>query len=168
MKNVTDVSSEEELLQLRNEGKISDAEYEQLLAAINRSTPNNREGRAKPDLQALAFERKPKAREVPAPLWIALVSLGLMVLLKVAFVFQVGPVILIDAILSTVLLVGLYLGQKWAYVLTIVFVVFGTVLGFSKSAGQGLIILIVDCLVLIPVLVCTEFFFPKSENSYGG
>lgn len=168
MKNVTDVSSEEELLQLRNEGKISEDEYKELLAAIKKSTPSNREGCGKPDLQSFAFEREPKAREIPAPLWIALVSLGLMVLLKVAFVFQVGPAILIDALLSTALLVGLYLGHKWAYVLTIVFVVFGTVLGFSKSAGQGLIILIVDCLVLIPVLVCTEFFFHKSENSYGG
>jgi len=36
MENVSNVSSEEELLQLRNEGKISEDEYEQLLAAMSK------------------------------------------------------------------------------------------------------------------------------------
>ena len=35
MENVSDISSEEELLQLRNEGKISEDEYKDLLAAMN-------------------------------------------------------------------------------------------------------------------------------------
>jgi len=37
MENVTNASSEEELLQLRSEGKISEAEYEDLLAAMKKS-----------------------------------------------------------------------------------------------------------------------------------
>ena len=36
MENVSTISSEEELLQLRNEGKISEDEYEQLLAAMSK------------------------------------------------------------------------------------------------------------------------------------
>lgn len=36
MEDISNVSSEEELLQLRNEGKISEDEYEELLAAISK------------------------------------------------------------------------------------------------------------------------------------
>lgn len=37
MENVSNVSSEEELLQLRNEGKISEDEYEELRSAMRKS-----------------------------------------------------------------------------------------------------------------------------------
>lgn len=37
MKNVSNISSEEELLELRNDGKISEAEYQDLLATIGKS-----------------------------------------------------------------------------------------------------------------------------------
>jgi hypothetical protein len=43
MKNVTDVSSEEELLQLREEGKISEDEYKELLAAIQETIKSDSE-----------------------------------------------------------------------------------------------------------------------------
>jgi len=38
MENLSNVSSEEELLQLRNEGKISEDEYEELRGAMRKST----------------------------------------------------------------------------------------------------------------------------------
>jgi len=38
MENVSDVSSEEELLQLRNEGKITEAEYQDLLDSLQKAT----------------------------------------------------------------------------------------------------------------------------------
>jgi hypothetical protein len=53
MENVSDISSEEELAQLRDEGKITDAEYGQLLAAMQRTA----EGK---DKSAAAEEAKPK------------------------------------------------------------------------------------------------------------
>ena len=37
MENISDVSSEEELLQLRNEGKISEDEYKDLLATMQKT-----------------------------------------------------------------------------------------------------------------------------------
>jgi hypothetical protein len=36
MENVSNISSEEELLQLRDEGKINEAEYAELLEAVNK------------------------------------------------------------------------------------------------------------------------------------
>ena len=40
MENISNVSSEEELLQLRNEGKISEAEYHDLLSAMRKPSPS--------------------------------------------------------------------------------------------------------------------------------
>lgn len=161
MDNISNISSEEELLQLRNDGKISEAEYQDLLAAIRKPRPGETEAPDRSDSWTFWPKTLRTEKEIPGPLWIALISLAVMVVLKVLFVFQVGPAILIDAALSGALLVGLYLGHKWAYVLTIVFIAVGTVLGLSKSLANGLTILALDCLVLVPVLMCTEFFFPK-------
>ncbi len=54
MENVSNVSSEEELLKLREEGKISEQEYEELLRTIRRSLGNNSnvESPAEPQFQA--------------------------------------------------------------------------------------------------------------------
>ena len=164
MQSVSNVSSEEELLKLREEGKISEQEYKDLLAAIRKSRPSETEMPEQSSFCPLDSIAQRMERQIPGPLWIALISLFVMVVLKVLFVFKVGPVILIDAALSGALLVGLYLGHKWAYVLTIVFVALGTVFGLSKSVAQGLTILALDCLVLVPVLMCTEYFFPKMKE----
>ena len=48
MKNAPSASSEEELLQLRNDGKISEPEYQDLRAAIQKSAPREPDG---PQLQ---------------------------------------------------------------------------------------------------------------------
>lgn len=100
-------------------------------------------------------------RQIPGPLWIAIISLGMMVFGKVIAAMIVSPLILIDAVLSGILLFGLIKGQRWAYVLTFIGVVIGTILGLSQSVQSGLIVLMLDCLVLVPVLLCTDYFFPK-------
>ena len=63
MENISNVSSEEELLQLRNESKISEAEYQDLLAAIQKATkvdtepaaPEADKARSKRKLGKIAF-----------------------------------------------------------------------------------------------------------------
>ena len=62
MENLSDVSSEEELAKLRDEGKITDAEYEQLLAAMQRTAEGKDESalaghraRSKRKLGSIAF-----------------------------------------------------------------------------------------------------------------
>lgn len=161
MENVSHISSEEELLQLRNDGKISEAEYQELLATMTKPPKHDENP---PPYSALRL-KMPDPGSIPPVLWIALVSLALMVFGKVLFMFKVGPVILIDAALSAVLLVGLYLGHTWAYVLTIGGVILGTILACSKGIDHGLITLIIDCLVLVPVLLSRDYFFSKSEPS---
>lgn len=46
MQNVSKISSEEELLELRNEGKISEAEYDDLLDAMRKPSPKSNEDAA--------------------------------------------------------------------------------------------------------------------------
>jgi hypothetical protein len=54
MDNISNISSEEELLQLRNDGKISEQEYEELLRTVRQSPGNNSnvESPAEPQFQA--------------------------------------------------------------------------------------------------------------------
>jgi hypothetical protein len=104
-------------------------------------------------------------RQIPGPLWIALVCLGLMVFGKCLAMFKVGPLILIDAALSGGLLWGLANGKKWAYILTLIAVAFGTIQTTARAGvAAGFTVLIVDCLVLVPVLICTNWFFPEMDE----
>jgi len=163
MVNTSSVSSEEELLQLRNDGKITEGEYQDLLEAMKESQKKNARLDAsdefEPGYSGLTTQKT--ERQIPGVLWIALVSLGIMVLLKIVLVVRAGPVILLDAALSAALLVGLYIGHKLAFVLTIIFVAVGTILALCQGPAQALVVLVLDCLVLVPVIMCTKFFFPQ-------
>ena len=54
MESVSDISSEEELLQLRERGKISEAEYQDLLATMRKSVSSkgSTEGPGEPEFRA--------------------------------------------------------------------------------------------------------------------
>ena len=103
-------------------------------------------------------------RSIPGPLWIAIVSTGVMIFGKCLAAFSVGPLVLVDAALTAILLYGIIRGYKWAYVLTILSIMFGIAMGFTKSVQDGLAVLACDSLVLIPVLFYTDYFFPKLET----
>ena len=53
MENLSNVSSEEELSRLRSEGKITEAEYRELLAAMRKSTGEVEASSRKPEFQVL-------------------------------------------------------------------------------------------------------------------
>ncbi|MFH2000658.1 MAG: hypothetical protein ABIK28_13335, partial [Planctomycetota bacterium] len=93
---------------------------------------------------------------------VAVVSLSLMILVQSLFgILSIDPFILIGAVLGGILLYGIITGRRWAYFLTFIAVFLGTVSAFSKSAQVGFVVLILDCLVLVPVARCTDYFFPK-------
>ena len=58
MQTIPNVSSEEELLQLREEGKISEAQYHDLLAAMRKSVPSNRSTEAPREPEFRAFRKR--------------------------------------------------------------------------------------------------------------
>jgi uncharacterized membrane protein len=158
----SDITSADQLEALLDQGKISESEYERLRQALE---PRRKGGPG--FLSGSPWTRGMRRRELPSLLWVALISLGVMVVLKIAFAVVASPLLLIDAALSAGLLVGIYLGHRWAYVLTIVFCILGTALGFSAGPVQGLLTLVLDCLVLVPVLLCTRYFFQRSANQMG-
>jgi len=57
MEGISNVSSEEELLQLHNEGKISETEYQDLLAAMRKPSPESNE-HAPPGMDKAKSKRK--------------------------------------------------------------------------------------------------------------
>jgi hypothetical protein len=58
MENVSNVTSEEELQKLREEGKISEAEYEELLEALRKRPANNSSVKAPAEPQFQAFRKR--------------------------------------------------------------------------------------------------------------
>ncbi|MCX6904443.1 MAG: serine/threonine-protein kinase [Verrucomicrobia bacterium] len=115
--------------------------------------------------------------KLPGAMWFAVIILGLMVLGKLVAVPFVGAKALISAGLSAVLLAGLVMRARWAYVLVIA----GSAYGVFHTAAQGalpagfhstvfqaqverllmaLLTLLLDALVFVPVLLSTSWFFP--------
>jgi len=58
MESVSNVSSEEELLKLREEGKISEQQYEELLGAIRKPPNNNSKVELPAEPQFQAFRKR--------------------------------------------------------------------------------------------------------------
>ena len=112
--------------------------------------------------------------KIPVILWFALVTLAVMTAAKtLRYILGSGvawqyDVALVSAILSGALFLGIYFGQAWAYWLTFVFMVAGIVirLGLDQSWKSQVIAFLVDLLVLIPVLICRDYF-PRLTVSLG-
>ena len=57
MRNISNISSEEELLQLRNEGKVSEVEYQELLETMRKTSQSGDEKLA-PEIDKAESKRK--------------------------------------------------------------------------------------------------------------
>lgn len=102
---------------------------------------------------------------VPGPLWLAIATMAVVSLLTLLSLFRGAILVpLVTVVCNLALLFGLWQGHKWAYVVTIVFSVLGALFAFGKGPMHGLLVLIGNGLVLVPVLLCTRYFFPGSER----
>jgi len=70
VENISNVSSEEELLQLRNEGKITEGEYQDLISAMRKSP-------AESAPIAANSEKSASFQGVPWQIWVVVALLGL-------------------------------------------------------------------------------------------
>lgn len=102
-------------------------------------------------------------KKIPGPLWIALLSLSIMVLLKLAFAFTSSPLLLVDAILCGILLYGLGFKRQWAYSYAIFLALAGTAMAMYMDMMYGMVALVTYSLVLVPVLMCTQYFYPRKS-----
>jgi len=100
-------------------------------------------------------------KSIPTILWVAIISMGAFACLHLIISFS-KPIQLIAFIVNVVLLVGLYLGKKWAFVVTIIVSLASPLALISQDVGISFVVLILNSLVLIPILLTTRYFFPKS------
>jgi len=101
--------------------------------------------------------------ERPAILWVGLCVLGLIVIIQILSGLVNGNVsLLVSAAMSAILWFGLYLGHRWAFVLTIVFVLLGVVVAFMRDPNLGMLTLVFDGFVLVPVLMSRAYFWGRA------
>ena len=98
---------------------------------------------------------------VPTVLWVAIVSLAVFAVIHF-FVGLSYPVQFFAVAVNVILIFGLLRLAKWAYFLTIVASLAGPILLSYKSSQLFSIVLLLNCTVLIPVLLCTKSFFSKT------
>ncbi len=104
-------------------------------------------------------------KDIPKVLWIAIVSLGLMVIFKLLLASH-NNAILVDAIISACLLYGLYEGRKWAYYGMLLYVAI-TFMGYllAGNATLALQILAANGMVVIPMIICKDYYFTDNGIS---
>ncbi len=105
-------------------------------------------------------------RRRPAILWVALVTVGVISLAQLgASSGTQSVIVLVSAVLSAFLLIGLHAGHRWAYVLTLLFCVVGPIAGFDEGPEAGWQILIVIWLmVAVPVILSSRFFWVQPRR----
>lgn len=102
----------------------------------------------------------------PPVLDVALVALGLISAVQLVVGVAGRPALLLGVALNLVLLLGLRAGHRWAYVLTLLFAFGSPVLLASAGAiREALVVLLVNCLVAIPVIRATPWFWPPDARS---
>ncbi len=105
-------------------------------------------------------------KNIPHILWFGIFSAGMMIGLKIAASIIISPWIVLGAVLTALILYGIVRGNKWAYYLIIITCITGTInRGFMLGAEIGIFNLL-DCLVLVPVLMSRDYFFPSEGNTH--
>ena len=101
----------------------------------------------------------------PALVWIAIAALGVISILTLMAGLSRRPEVALAAVLGNLILMfGLALGHKWAYVLVLVLSALGVAVAFAKSGARGLPVLFGNAVVVVPVLMSTNFFFPNHQQ----
>jgi len=155
MESVSDISSEEELLQLREEGKISEDEYKDLLATIRKSPVAGAD-------RAVNARKATILQDVPWQIWIVVAVLALEGAGNLLIIPQ-QPVALIWLGAKCVFILGLLKGWRWAFCL---FVVVGIahILFFMLQAP---VVALLNLAIVAVALSSFRFYFP-SQAEYGG
>lgn len=108
-------------------------------------------------------------REIPGVLWIGLIVLGLITVIQFLMaIVHVNLVLLVGVAISVLLLVGLYRGQRWAFVVTLVLGVLGIVVALARNPGVGLFVLVGNGFVLVPVYLAKDYFWGPRLAAQGG
>ena len=99
-------------------------------------------------------------RAVPGVLWISLIALGLISVVQFALsIARMNVLMLIAVAFNVLILVGLYRGRRWAFVVTLVLGVLGILVMLARNPAAGLGVLVGNGFVLVPMLLAKDFFW---------
>ena len=151
MDNATNISSEEELLKLLHEGKLSEAEYQGLLGAIRKSPT---EGIA----DTVKAVRCATAKQVPWQIWVVIAILVFEGISNLLYIPE-QPLALIWLGAKCLFILGLLKRWRWVFFL---FIVIGVihVLFFMMQAP---IVAAINSIVVALVLSTFRFYFPRTD-----
>ena len=106
-------------------------------------------------------------RAVPSVLWISLIALGLISVVQVALaIARMNVLLLIAVAFNVLILVGLYRGRRWAFVVTLVLGALGILVMLAWNPAAALGVLIGNVFVLVPMLLAKDYFWEaRGPNS---
>lgn len=150
-------TSEQELKQLLDEGRISEEEYCELLLAIrNANTPSDSSQTVPQEIDnSFPF------RTIPWPIWVVVALLSLEGLSNLLSVLS-EPRAIVWLASKVLFVTGLLRGWKW------VFVLFQVIAGIHVLyfAMQGaLTVSVINLIIMILVGTAYRYYFPEKEES---
>ena len=99
-------------------------------------------------------------RAIPGVLWVSLIALGLFSVIQLLLgVVRLNVVMLIAVAFNVLILVGLYRGHRWAFVVTLVLGLLGIVVTLARNPAVGLGVVICNGFVLVPMLLAKDYFW---------
>jgi len=107
-------------------------------------------------------------RHVPVGVIVSVVALGIISVVQFAFALSRGNLLLIASIgLNIVLMVGLYRGYRWAYIFAIGFSICDVLNAAMTKPGAAIGVLFIDAIVVVPMLLSTQYFFGPARRPDG-
>lgn len=152
MESVPDISSEEELLKLREEGKISEDEYKDLLAAMRKSPVESARS-------AVDARKAGTLQDVPWQIWVVVAVLALEGVGNVLIIPQ-QPMALIWLAAKCVFILGLLKRWRWVFCL---FVVVG-ILHILFFMLQAPVAALLNLAIVVLALTSFRLYFPSQAE----
>jgi hypothetical protein len=153
MENISNMSSEEELMQLRNDGKVSEAEYQDLLAAIRKSPAKD----TKEVMNAVPFI---SLKDIPWQIWVVIALLALEGVGNFLYIPQ-QPLALYWLGVKCLLIFGLLKRWRWVFCL---FVIIG-IMHFLSFILHAPLAAMINLAMVVLALSTYRFYF-RSQAEY--
>ena len=98
---------------------------------------------------------------LPRVLWFIIIVMAIFACIHLVVSFS-KPIQLLAFTINIILLIGLYYRQKWAYIITIIASLIAPIAIYNQNNELSVIILLLNSIILLPLLIATRYFFPKT------
>ena len=104
-------------------------------------------------------------RKLPPALIFAIVCLTILILARLWLSLRLGTILMLDASMWAIILFGLIVGHRWAFVLTIAIPVLEMLLAAIRVGRVAPAVLVINALVIVPVILSRDHFFPAGPRA---